>query len=348
MNTQFLQRWNAADIANWATEASAADDDPATRLVHYSPLFTPAAPIREVIPSWAATTPPGSWIEIQLRAQIAGNWTKFFRVASWDAAEAGSRRRSFPPQADAQGELATDTLRFQVPAGVLQVRILLCAPPASALPRLRSFVLCGSSADEDYVASRSLPLIEPIMTPLYSQYGFADGAGWCSPVALAMLLGYWHDQINVQRLAPFAEPTGALPLVALVHDPAWQGTGNWSFNTAVAAMFGLDAFVTRLQNLEQATRWLAAGVPLICSLAWQPDELDGAPLPQSNGHLLLLTGCGAGRVHVADPAGQPGSVARSYWAAQFESCWQRASRGTVYLVYPHGWPTPVAGPRDAW
>jgi hypothetical protein len=48
------------------------DDDPATRLVLYSSLFTPAGSVQEAIPSWAATTPPGSWIEIQLRARLAG------------------------------------------------------------------------------------------------------------------------------------------------------------------------------------------------------------------------------------------------------------------------------------
>ena len=34
-------------------------------------------------------------------------------------------------------------------------------------------------------------------------------------------------------------------------DAAYDGTGNWPFNTAYAAHFGLDAFVTRLRSLQR-------------------------------------------------------------------------------------------------
>jgi hypothetical protein len=37
-----------------------------------------------------------------------------------------------------------------------------------------------------------------------------------------------------------------------VHDPAWSGTGNWSFNTAWAATLTGHAFVTRLHDLREA------------------------------------------------------------------------------------------------
>src|SRR5687767_12026454 len=35
-----------------------------------SPPHTSTAPFRELIPSWNAETPPGTWIEVRLRAQV--------------------------------------------------------------------------------------------------------------------------------------------------------------------------------------------------------------------------------------------------------------------------------------
>ncbi len=74
-------------------------------------------------------------------------------------------------------------------------------------------------------------------------------------------------------------------------DAAYDGTGNWPFNTAYAAHFGLDAFVTRLRSLQEAELFLAAGIPLVASIAAGPGELDGFPLPQGTaGHLVVIVG----------------------------------------------------------
>ena len=74
-------------------------------------------------------------------------------------------------------------------------------------------------------------------------------------------------------------------------DAAYDGTGNWPFNTAYAAHFGLDAFVTRLRSLHEAELFLAAGIPLVASIAAGPGELDGFLLPQGTaGHLVVIVG----------------------------------------------------------
>ena len=74
-------------------------------------------------------------------------------------------------------------------------------------------------------------------------------------------------------------------------DAAYDGTGNWPFNTAYAAHYGLDAFVTRLRSLQEAELFLAAGIPLVASIAAGPGELDGFLLPQGTaGHLVVIVG----------------------------------------------------------
>jgi hypothetical protein len=165
-----------------------------------------------------------------------------------------------------------------------------------------------------------------------------------------MLLAYWQHRTADPRLTPFRDAACVPQLVApAVFDPAYDGMGNWSFNTAFAAQQGLIAYVTRFQRLDQLARWLAAGVPLIISLAWREGELDNAALPRSPGHLLLVIGLGDGTVLTADPAGSTAAnVVRTYRADQLYDCWQRGSTGTVYLIYPPAWPLPSANEGDAW
>jgi hypothetical protein len=134
----------------------------------------------------------------------------------------------------------------------------------------------------------------------------------------------------------------------MVYDPAWEGTGNWAFNTAYASSLGLTAYVTRMHSLAQVARWTDAGVPVVCSLAWKPGDLDGAP-GTTVGHLNLIVGFAGEHVLVAEPASRDmGQIMRRYRANQFYNCWQRNSNGAVYVIHPPGWPRPTPGPGDAW
>src|SRR6476661_6689507 len=51
----------------------AADDG--RRGTAVSPVHESAESFDELIPSWNAETPAGTWIEVRLRARIAGRWT---------------------------------------------------------------------------------------------------------------------------------------------------------------------------------------------------------------------------------------------------------------------------------
>ena len=96
-------------------------------------------------------------------------------------------------------------------------------------------------------------------------------------------------------------------------------------------------------NLAQLEPWIAAGVPVVISVAWKAGELANAPIASSAGHLLIVAGFDeAGRVIVADPrAEREEQVRRIYDAAQLEAAWQHNSDGMVYLIHPHGWPVPA-------
>src|SRR5690349_8283011 len=48
-----------------------------------SPVVPVQQPFREAVASWNADTPSGSWIEIDLRARIGGNWTTDYVMGIW-------------------------------------------------------------------------------------------------------------------------------------------------------------------------------------------------------------------------------------------------------------------------
>ena len=118
-------------------------------------------------------------------------------------------------------------------------------------------------------------------------------------------------------------------------DHGYDGTGNWAFNTAYAAtLVGGDSYVTRMRDLREAEDHIAAGVPVIVSVAFGRNQLAGAPISASKGHLMVVVGFEAdGDVVVNDPAGATNDeVRRVYDRAQFERIWIAASGGTAYVI----------------
>jgi hypothetical protein len=126
------------------------------------------------------------------------------------------------------------------------------------------------------------------------------------------------------------------------YDHGYRGTGNWPFNTAYAAPRTGSAFVTRLRSLAEAEQLVAAGIPVVASIAFGRGELTGAPISSSNGHLLVIAGFTAtGDVVVNDPAAPTNAtVRRTYRRAELERAWQEASGGVVYVVHDAAHPLP--------
>jgi hypothetical protein len=326
----------------------------------------PGQSFTQLLPTWNITTPPNTVVQVQARTRnTSGKFSTWKLMGSWTTRDAGFRRTSGDVQQDAVARVSTDTLMASpgVSLNSYQLRVLLLRKPSStATPTVRSLQAVASRPVTVLPAtSRRLLPAKTLDVPRYSQmthrgqypqYG-GGGQAWCSPTSLSMLLGYYRALPSAANYAwvnkGYADPW-VDHVARVVYDYGYRGAGNWAFNTAYAANLTSDAFVTRLANLREAERFIAAGIPLAASISFSRGQLSGAPISATAGHLVVIAGFTAnGNVVVNDPAApNNSSVRRTYDRGQFERAWLRKSSGTVYVVRDAAHPLPARAANRNW
>jgi hypothetical protein len=337
-----------------------------------SPAVSPGHPFTSLVPSWNAETPGDSWLEVEARVSGDGvRWTRWFTLGRWATSADGVAPTSVPGQACAEGVVDTDELQARdgVTWSTYQLRLVLHRGPASDAVPAVTLVGVVVAHPGEHLTSRARASASStshggpveLAVPAYSQHlhrGDHPGPGagaksWCSPTSTAMVLASWGRGPSEADLAGIA---AEVPDRAVVHaarsvfDHGFDGAGNWSFNTAYAAGYGVEAFVTRLRSLDEAELFVRAGIPLVASVSFRSEELDGAGY-DTRGHLLTLVGFdAAGDVVCNDPAshGLPSNdeVRVVYDRKQLETAWLDGSGGLVYVIRPVDVPLP-AHPRPA-
>lgn len=326
---------------------------------------TVAFALDELVASWNAATPAGTWIRVEMQASGSGRETKWYTMQVWASGDTDVHRTSVSGQGDADGFIAIDTFIRSKKAAALdtyRLRVTLYRKQGSrATPSVR-FVGAMTSAESSYeIPSAFSGGAADLLVPPYSQethaghYPEYDGGGeaWCSPTSTAMVLAFFGSGPTAAQLAVFpgsAHVDGQVDYAArYVYDWNYQGAGNWPNNTAYAATFGLNGFVTRLRSLNEAKLFIDAGIPLVASIN---GKLPGFLFDKTNGHLLVIRGFTAsGDVITNDPAVFTNAEAtKTYGRADFESVWLGGSAGIVYVIYPQGTtlPTNVPGLPANW
>ena len=369
-----FNRWRAADNAfnNWTLSgvrlnAGALEFDPATAAAgsdpyaagayyggnYYnagsffvgdatSPEITTAFNFTEAIASWNASTPAGSWVEVQFRAQYGTRWSKWYVLGIWAADTSTIHRHSVRLQGDADGFVAVDTFvssNKKETTNKFQVKLRLFSANGS-IPSVKNASLAYSTSapkNASVSAGNAAKWGTLLNVPECSQMVYPDGGEvWCSPTSTSMVLAYLDGYTGACEPRVRAAVDG-------VYDWIYDGHGNWPFNTAYAATQGYEGYVARFTSLEKAEEFVAAGVPVIMSIAWGNGDLTGADIGSTNGHLLVVVGFDAsGNPIVNDPASPSNeSVQKTYLRAEFEPLWLQASGGTVYLIYPAGTNVPA-------
>ncbi|WP_183100905.1 C39 family peptidase [Nocardioides pelophilus] len=329
-----------------------------------SPWVEPGYAFTELIASWSATTPRDSWIEVKVRGRDGGgDRTSWDVIGRWTSGDQHLQRHTVSGQADDGTSVAVDTWRTSGLLGY-QVRISLARragasyrPSLDLATAMASRLPSSAGATSEPGPARGVVLQVPRLSQMvhtghYPRWG-GGGEAWCSPTATSMVLGY-YDSLPTPRRYRWVPDGHVDPWVdhaaRMTYDHAYDGTGNWPFNTAYAAPLAGKAFVTRLRSVREAERFLAAGIPLVVSIAFGRGELDGAPIGSSNGHLLVLVGIrDNGNVVVNDPAADSRRrVRRTYDRGQLERLWLEASGGLAYVITDPDHPLPKPGAATNW
>jgi len=313
-----------------------------------SPVYGTTTPFDTLVPSWEAVTPSGTWVELEVRARSGDGWTPWFDMGVWASGSESVWRHSVNGQRSGAWEVLADTVRSNglAYADAYQYRLTLFSKQRGVSPSVWGVSVAASDSyrhGENLGAALDTGVWGwELKVPARSQMVYPQGGEiWCSPTSLSMVMAYWAGQTGDPSLDQ------SVPTVAAgTYDYAYQGWGNWPFNTAYASAYGLKAAVSRFSSVEQLERWIEVGVPVVASIAWDNTnaqrQLSGAPLTWSDGHLLVVRGFdSSGNVIVNDPAGSDDSqVRRVYYRGEFARAWFSGSGGVVYLVYPPGWSIP--------
>ncbi|NBE82669.1 peptidase C39 family protein [Micromonospora rubida] len=337
----------------------------------------------ELVASWNADTPAGTWIQVELQGTYnTGSQTPWYVMSRWASGDQDIKRATLDGQGDPWSSVWTDTFSIDdAEAGVLlrsyQLRVGLYRKPGQAAsPQVRMVGAMSSNVPDRFTVAPSrggiawgTELAVPARSQMihsgnYPEWG-GGGQVWCSPTSTTMVLEYYRKLPSAQDMS-WITPGYVDPQVAhaarMTWDYEYEGAGNWPFNTAYAGSFsGIDARVTRLHSLDEVERFIKAGIPVITSQSFLATELDGSNYGTS-GHLFVVVGFTAdGDVIVNDPASSTNAEVRNvYKREQFEQIWQRTKRyradgtvtggsgGIAYLVKPANRPWPVVRGSTNW
>lgn len=349
-----VQGTTAIRLTRWAPDARL--DQP-----WVSPVVDTGPALDRLVPSWHATTPPGSWLEILVRG--GHGWSRWLLLGRWASRDDDVRPTSVPGERDGAAFVDVEELRLDTghtwERWQLQVRGFGATRPT--LHRAAAVVSSGTHqpTSTSRPTGRDVALAVPPSSQQrhrgrYPEYG-GGGETWCSPTSVTMVAAYWGPAPGPDDTAWVTDGRGdpAVPHAARrCWDAAYDGAGNWAFAAAYAASLGLDAVVTRLADLTEAEQLVAAGIPLVASVRFRAGELDGAGY-DTDGHLLVISGFTAdGDVRCHDPAshGRPSDadVPVIYARAQLERAWLAGSGGLVYVLRSPEVPLPPRGKEPHW
>ncbi|MEV7420826.1 peptidase C39 family protein [Streptomyces sp. NPDC089919] len=338
-----------------------------------SPVHRSTVPATEVIASWNAQTPPGTWLQVELQGSYAdGTRTPWYVMARWASGDGDVRRTSVDGQKDGRTTVWTDTLSVDDPAAghrlvAHQLRLTLYRTPRTRkTPVVWLAGAMASAVPDRFTVPASTPrLARELVVPRYSQeihkgrYPQYDNGGeaWCSPTSSQMIIEYWGRRPDDDDLA-WVDPGYTDPQVChaarSTYDHQYKGCGNWPFNAAYAATYEeMAAVVTRLSSLTDLETLVRAGIPAITSQSFLKGELTGAGYGTA-GHLMTVIGFTAAGDVVANDPNSPTdpAVRRVYKRHEFETVWLRTKRknaegkvvsgpGGVCYLYAPARPTPA-------
>jgi len=279
--------------------------------------FVTPFPFKSLLVSVQHTLRPGAVLLLEAQVRVRNVWSGFYKLGMFSA----DFKRSFPAQEDSFGTVATDELQLFSAADAYRVRIHYKGDAT-----LQGVGVCGVREPflyDEKVASR-LPqgthqvAVEPISQ---MEQTHPDRRRICSPTSLCMALNALGISVSLEEVM-----RGVFDQTANIY-------GNWIFNTAYANEMGAEACIRRFSSLEQLKDFVTENSYVLASIAFEENELPGAPLSHTSGHFVVVRGWENHQILVADPAAPTAqTVCRAYGREEFARAWLKRKQGISYIV----------------
>jgi len=143
----------------------------------------------------------------------------------------------------------------------------------------------------------------------------------CSPTSVGMALAFHGCEVPTMVLAE------------QIFHRATDRYGVWPAAVRVAAAHGVPGYLLRFPDWDAVAWCLARGLPIVASIRYAAGELKNAAIPDTTGHLIVITGLEGDDVLVNDPAAPTvAGVSRRYVRAELTRAWlERSGVGYVFL-----------------
>jgi len=284
-----------------------------------SPEWRPRVASRHLLPSFSMSTGVPYALRFEISALAGDTWSPWVATATIGPGV-------FAELPTSAGALACDVDVYTAPAPLerVRLRIRLGVPDVHTLAAA-PWMATLSASDlappvRDTIAVPAARIPVPALSQLDAPPEIAMRI--CSPTSVAMVLGYWGAATSPAEIAND------------VFHAASDSYGVWPAAIRAAGLHGVAGYLLRFPDWSSAVWCLERKLPIIASLRYATGELTDAPLSETSGHLVVVTGCDATHAFVNDPVAPTAStVSRRYRLDEIQHAWLDRA-GVGYVLFP--------------
>jgi Peptidase_C39 like family len=279
--------------------------------------WTPRTPARHLVPALALLTPQAPNVRFELTARRAGAWSPWIATATLGAPV-------FPAMPASVDGLSADIDEVCATPAVdaVRLRVRVTGPSADAIFDVPWMVTLSASDGALGDLSTSNPTVS-LAVPARTQMTEAEDVRLriCSPTSVGMALEYLGCAVPTPVLSD-----------AIFHAPT-DRYGVWPAAVRAAATYGLLGYLLRFPDWAAVAWCLGRGLPIVASVRYAAGELTHAAIPETTGHLIVITGLDNDEVLVNDPAAPTAAeVPRRYYRSELTRAWlERTAIGYVFM-----------------
>jgi hypothetical protein len=279
--------------------------------------WAPRTPARHLVPALSLLMPQAPSVRFELAAQRAGAWSPWIATATL-----GGQMFSAMPTGIDGFSADIDEVCATPPIDAVRLRVRVTGRDADALvdaPWLVTLSAWDGALGDLTTACSAVRLEVPARTQMTEAE--AIRLRICSPTSVAMALEHLGCAVPTSVLAD-----------AIYHAPT-DRYGVWPAAVRTAATYGRLGYLLRFPDWMSAAWCLGRGLPIVASVRYKAGELSHAAIPETTGHLVVITGLDGDEVLVNDPgAATPAEVRRRYRRDELTRVWlERTGIGYVFM-----------------